>query len=186
MHNFIRILNSQRQMVGEAEATLCATLQDLTENFCIHKYIGALNYYETQFGYADYWPIFVLNDIEIEFPHRKAGIGSRACNEIADHYQELGARLGLLRIGTQGDELEEGIAWRTRFYSKVGWVTLRLHPDDPIIMPLMYLPMRQRTIATVRDNRLIEVLDRDPNIGNTTGVFWGGSGPAPPNDPGPG
>src|SRR5437773_196480 len=99
MKNAITIFDSQRQKVGDAEAILCRSLQELTGNFVIHKFTGGLAYYESQFPYTDYWPIFAFNDIWIESPYRRVGIGSRAFNEIADHYQELGARLGLLRMG---------------------------------------------------------------------------------------
>ena len=163
MENCITILNSQRQKVGDAKAVLCGSLQDLTENFVIHHFVGGLDYYESQFPYADYWPIFAFNDIWIESAHRRAGVGSRAFNEIADHYQELGARLGLLRMGTQGDPFEEGIAWRTRMYSKLGWITLQHHPDELATIPLMYLPMKHRTLTSAKHSRLVELLERDPS-----------------------
>ena len=162
MENFITILNPQRQKVGDAKAALCGSLHELTENFVIHKFTGGLAHYESQFPYGDYWPIFAFNDIWIECSHRRAGIGSRAFNEIADHYQGLGARLGLLRMGTQGDPFEEGIAWRTRMYAKLGWVVLQHHPDERATIPLMYLPMKHRTLTSAEHSRLIEVLQRDP------------------------
>lgn len=164
MENFITIFNSQRQKVGDAKAALCGSLHDLTENFVIHKFAGGLAHYEPQFPDGDYWPIFAFNDIWIECPHRRAGIGSRAFNEIADHYQELGARLGLLRIGTQGDSFEEGIAWRTRMYSNLGWIVLQHHRDERATIPLMYLPMTHRTLTSAKHSRSIEVLERDPSV----------------------
>jgi len=161
VENVITILNSQRQKVGDAKAALCGSLQELTENFVIHNFTGGLAHYESQFPYADYWPIFAFNDIWIERPHRRAGIGSRAFNEIADHYQELGARLGLLRLGTQGDPFEEGIAWRTTLDSKLGWVVLQHHAEESATIPLMCLPMKHRTLTSAKHSRLIEVLERD-------------------------
>lgn len=161
MENIITILDSRRQKVGDAKASLCCCLHELTENFVIHKFMGGLPYYESQFPYKDYWPIFVFSDIWIESCHRKTENknGSRAFNEIADYYQELGARLGLLRMGTQGDDLEEGIAWRTRMYGKLGWITLRHHPDEQSIIPLMYLPMKKRKLTSIASARLIQVAD---------------------------
>lgn len=161
MKNAITILNSQGQQVGDAEASLCSSVQELTENFVIHRFMGGLAYYGPQFPYADYWPIFAFSDIWIEGPFRRMGIGSRAFNEIADHYQELGARLGLLRLGTQGDPFEEGIVWRTRMYRRLGWVTLHHHPDELATIPLMYLPMKHRSLTSGVQGRSIKVLGQD-------------------------
>lgn len=164
MENPITIFDSQRQKVGDARAVLCFSLQDLTENFVIHKFAGGLFYYQAQFPFEDFWPIFVLEDIWIYRPHRKVGIGSQAFNEIADHYQELGAQIGLLRIGTQGDEFDEGMAWRKRMYSKLGWIELEHRHDEQSTIPLMYLPMKKRALTSLASERLIQVHDpaQDP------------------------
>jgi GNAT superfamily N-acetyltransferase len=159
----IAILNGSGKQVGKAKAALCRTPDDLAQNFCIHRFRGGLDFYRKQFPSGDFWPIFVFDDLFIYREHCRQGHGSRSCNEIADHYQEQGARLGLLRVGTypfDGDEtenLEDALAWRVRMYSRVGWIALRHHPEEQAIIPLMYLPMVGRQLTSVQRVRLVLV-----------------------------
>jgi hypothetical protein len=166
----IAIFNGSGRQVGKARAALCHTPEDLAQNFCIHRFKGGLDFYRTQFPSGNFWPIFVFDDLFISREHWRQGHGSRSCNEITDHYQEQGARLGLLRVGTypfEGDEsesLEDALAWRVKLYAKVGWIALRRHPEEQAIIPLMYLPMVGRQLTSVQRVRLIVVSD-EPSAG---------------------
>jgi GNAT superfamily N-acetyltransferase len=153
----ITLLDPTRHVIGTTKAALCFSLQELTQNFVIHLFEGGLEYYEKEFPYSDFWPVFAFNDIELRAEHRRKGHGTRAFNEIADHYQEMGARLGLLRIGTQGDDFDAGMAWRTKMYSSLGWVVLHHHPDERATIPLMYLPMKARQMTSNESTRFIVV-----------------------------
>jgi GNAT superfamily N-acetyltransferase len=152
------ISDRQGRPAGNATACLCPSLDELMEEFVIHRFEGGLAHYEPQFPYADYWPIFVFDNIWIEPEFRRKGLGSLAFNHIADHYQELGAQLGLLRIGTQGDSFEEGSAWRTRIYTEAGWFLLRHHHSEKAVIPLMCLPMKHRQLTCRPPSRSIHAV----------------------------
>ena len=182
MENAITILDFQGQEVGDAKASLCSCSRGSSENITIERFTGGLAFYESQFPSGSYWPIFAFNDIWIKSAHRRRGIGSRAFNEIADHYQDLGARLGLLRIGTQGDSFYEGRAWRTKMYNRIGRIALRHHPDERTIIGLMYLPMKDRTVTSASQSRLIRVFDPPLMMAALTPVLQGAWAQAGDND----
>jgi GNAT superfamily N-acetyltransferase len=157
----IQILDEGGNPVGTAKAALHTSTENLIRRIVDPASPALWNFVERQFPTTDFLPVFLFEDIHIHPEHRRKRFGSRAFHEIADHYQELGARLGILRVATQGEDFYEGAAWRKQMYARLGWIELERHPEDKREIPFMFLPMVHRLIRTDPSTRLIRVSDED-------------------------
>jgi len=84
------------------------------------------------------YPMAVLSDFRILHGKRRQGIGRKAIRAFRVVAEQHAARLGLLRVGTQIDEIKSGIAWRQKFYESDGWVAFKSPPIDGLIVVWMY------------------------------------------------
>lgn len=158
----IQILDEDGNLVGSAKAALHTSMKNLMRRIVGPASPALWDFVERQFPTTDCLPVFLFEDIFIYKEHRRKGFGSRAFHEISDHYQEQGARLGILWVATQGEDFYEGVVWRKRMYSSLGWIELERHPEDKCEIPFMFLPMNDRPILTDTSTRLIKVSDEDP------------------------
>lgn len=166
----IQILDGGGNLVGTAKAALHTSTKNLIRRIVDPASLAEWDFVERQFPTTDYLPVFFFEDIQIFEERRRKGFGNRAFHEISDHYQELGARLGILRVATQGEDFYEGVVWRKQLYSSLGWIVLERHPEDKCEIPFMFLPMSNRRILTDPSTRLIEVSDEDP-LGNLLEIY---------------
>jgi len=166
----IQILEKGGNLVGTAKAVLHTSTKNLIRRIVDPASPAEWDFVEQQFPTTDYLPVFLFEDIHIFKERRRKGFGSRAFHEISDHYQELGARLGILRVATQGEDFYEGVVWRKQLYSTLGWIELERHPKDKCEIPFMFLPMSDRPILTDPSTRLIKVSDEDP-IRNLLSIY---------------
>ena len=142
----IQIPDEGGNLVGTAKAALHTSTENLIRRIVDPASPALWDFVERQFPTTDYLPVFLFEEILIYEEHRRKGFGSRAVHEISDHYQGLGARLGILRVATQGEDFYEGVVWRKQMYSSLGWIELERHPEDKCEIPFMFLPMSDRPI----------------------------------------
>ena len=119
---------------------------------------GLLSHFEKQLPIPDIYPVAVFDDVEVLPSHQRKGFGRDAIRAFFALAQSHGAKLGLLRIGTQGDDYCKGLLWRRRFYASEGWLSFRRPPRPGLVLHWMY-HLLQGTNPPSRDFRsmLIEI-----------------------------
>jgi GNAT superfamily N-acetyltransferase len=120
------------------------------------------SFFQRQFPITDIYPVAILEDIEIQRNKRRMGIGRRSIVAFRAIAQEYKCRLGLLRIGTQGDEIETGLEWRKRFYERDGWVRLEAPPIRELLPTWMYHLLPPLFSAELEMRKCL--IDKPPDI----------------------
>ena len=94
------------------------------------SYPGGFGFLLDQIPIDDVFPIAEFHDVEISHAERKRGYGRDAMRAFNVLALRGGAKIGFLRVATQGEEYESGLEWRKRFYGSEGWRELKNPPDE--------------------------------------------------------
>jgi hypothetical protein len=172
------VIDDNREVVGTLSWALCEDFADLddvvgfTRLDKAAKFSGlpasfnTFRHFQQQLPISEIYPVAVLNDLEIFRSKRQRGLGKKTLRAFRALIEECHPSLGLLMIGTQGDEIEEGTLWRVHFYEGDSWTRLESPPIPGLIRVWMYnllpslLPddrvLRDRLVKKAPNNRLPE------------------------------
>jgi hypothetical protein len=152
------IIDPNGTRIGRLRAHICAHYDELDAVLPFSRLSCGFSHFASQLAIHDIYPVAVFDDLDISPSHQRKGFGRDAARAFGALAQSRGARLGLLRVGTQGDDYCKGLLWRRRFYASEGWQSFRRPPIPGLVHHWMY-HLLQGTTPPSRDwhSMLIEI-----------------------------
>ena len=120
---------------------------------------GGFKFLRNQISEAEIYPIAEFCDVTIDDLHQRCGYGRDAFRAFAIIARRHGAKLGMLRVATQGEEYVKGLAWRRAFYQSEGWRDFSAPPGREYSPHWMFTHLRETKEPTRPVEEIVRELD---------------------------
>ena len=123
-------------IVGCFSGAVCSFVDDVFQSLDLIVDPEFIKTWESRIIGGFRFPCSVLSRIDIWAEFENLGMGTKGMKQFNDKAVSLGAVMGVVRIGWQGDPVEERMAKSFHFYEKTGWN--QIHREDEFEIHLAY------------------------------------------------
>jgi GNAT superfamily N-acetyltransferase len=148
------VLDQSGSPVGRLKMAICHDYDELESHLPFSNLPSGFDHFARQLPTQDIYPVAVLSDLAIHDDRQRQGFGRLAIRAFIAVSLRHQAKLGVLKVGTQGDPYCSGLRWRRRFYISEGWKSFRKPNVRGLVIHWMYHlldrpPSVDRDISTI-------------------------------------
>ena len=123
------ITNRLGTIAGRFTGSVCNSIEEVFQSMGFITEDGFMQKWERRIPGGFRFSCSVLSRIDVWEEFENHGLGTRGMQQFNQKSISLGAVMGIVRIGWQGDPVAEKMAKNLHFYEKTGWTMIHREDD---------------------------------------------------------